>query len=255
MDLQSLRKSNSLSISTPPIFSQAIRSKLINSLATIVGGTALVLSTAGSSSALSPTFSFSSPVELEFSGNYNIGTEFTVGSNDIVVDQLGFYDKDQDGLQVSHQVGIWDVSTQSLVASTTIPSGTSAPLDGFFRYFPLNNLVTLNANSTYRISGQHLSSANADQVGRWFTADVVYDSSLITVNGGGYHELSGTFQYPNTVSSTTRQYFGGNFSATSAAVPFEFSPTLGLVAMGGIFGLSRLRKRIGNSKAIKEISA
>ena len=29
----------------------------------------------------------------------------------------------------------------------------------------------------------------------------------------------------------------------SAAVPFEFSPTLGILAVGGIFGISRLRKR------------
>ena len=82
MNLRSLRKSDFISISTPPIFSQASKSKLINSLATIVGGAALVLSAAGSADALSPTFSFSSPVELEFSGNWNIGTEFTVGSND-----------------------------------------------------------------------------------------------------------------------------------------------------------------------------
>ncbi|MGK7937155.1 MAG: hypothetical protein AB4206_15395 [Xenococcaceae cyanobacterium] len=41
---------------------------------------------------------------------------------------------------------------------------------------------------------------------------------------------------------------------SSAAVPFEFSPTLGLVAMGGICGLSRLRKHIDNRKAINEIS-
>ena len=39
---------------------------------------------------------------------------------------------------------------------------------------------------------------------------------------------------------------GANFAVfdaqTSASVPFEFSPTLGLLAVGGLFGVSRLRK-------------
>ena len=32
--------------------------------------------------------------------------------------------------------------------------------------------------------------------------------------------------------------------ASSASVPFEFSPTLGLLAVGGVWGVSRLRKRL-----------
>lgn len=34
-----------------------------------------------------------------------------------------------------------------------------------------------------------------------------------------------------------------NVRATSTSVPFEFSPTLGILAVGSIFGLSRLRKK------------
>ena len=42
--------------------------------------------------------------------------------------------------------------------------------------------------------------------------------------------------------------------ATAATVPFEFSPSLGLLAMGGIFGFSQLRKRIVARKLIdKEV--
>jgi hypothetical protein len=48
---------------------------------------------------------------------------------------------------------------------------------------------------------------------------------------------------------------GANFSVTAAttAVPFEFSPTLGLVSIGSIFGLSRLRKHLATHKAINKI--
>ena len=43
---------------------------------------------------------------------------------------------------------------------------------------------------------------------------------------------------------------GGAFQSTAqgpvaAAVPFEFSPTLGLLTIGGIFAITRLRKNLG----------
>lgn len=39
---------------------------------------------------------------------------------------------------------------------------------------------------------------------------------------------------------------------TSAAVPFEFSPALGILAVGGIFGASHLRKKIAARKLISD---
>lgn len=42
--------------------------------------------------------------------------------------------------------------------------------------------------------------------------------------------------------------------ASAAAVPFEFSPTLGFLAVGGIFGISRLRKNIAAKKTIANLS-
>lgn len=37
------------------------------------------------------------------------------------------------------------------------------------------------------------------------------------------------------------------YASSSASVPFEFSPTLGLFAVGGVWGVSRLRKKIAVS--------
>ena len=42
---------------------------------------------------------------------------------------------------------------------------------------------------------------------------------------------------------------------TVSAVPFEFSPTLGLLAVGGIWGMSRLRKKVTAKKVMDELSA
>ncbi|VEP13501.1 conserved hypothetical protein [Hyella patelloides LEGE 07179] len=43
-------------------------------------------------------------------------------------------------------------------------------------------------------------------------------------------------------------------SSSSASVPFEFSPTLGLLAVGGVLGVSRVRKRLATQKITKELS-
>lgn len=43
--------------------------------------------------------------------------------------------------------------------------------------------------------------------------------------------------------------------STATSVPFEFSPALGLLAVGSIWGVSRLRKRAAASKITEDISA
>jgi hypothetical protein len=81
---------------------------------------------------------------------YTIGTTFTTGPNPVSVTALGFVDHNLDGLNVSHQVGIWQGST--LVASVTVPAGTVGTLNGDFRYVGLGALVTLAANTTYSVN-------------------------------------------------------------------------------------------------------
>lgn len=46
-----------------------------------------------------------------------------------------------------------------------------------------------------------------------------------------------------------------NITVETAAVPFEFSPTLGLLAVGGIWGISRLRKRATANEVMNKLSA
>ena len=60
-------------------------------------------------------------------------------------------------------------------------------------------------------------------------------------NGNRVYAQSSVFTLP-TYTSTT-------------AVPFEFSPTLGLLTVGGIFGISRLCKNLVARKSVKNISA
>ena len=50
-------------------------------------------------------------------------------------------------------------------------------------------------------------------------------------------------------------FFLDNIQVQSAAVPFEFSPTLGLLAVGGIWGASCLRKRMTAKEVMDKLSA
>jgi hypothetical protein len=63
---------------------------------------------------------------------FTLGWTFTV-NDDIVVTQLGLFDSRQNGLEESHDIGIWDDSG-TLVASATIGSGVSGLLVDNFRY-------------------------------------------------------------------------------------------------------------------------
>lgn len=49
-----------------------------------------------------------------------------------------------------------------------------------------------------------------------------------------------------SITSPSNGNFGSSetvaFSVSATSVPFEFSPGLGLLTVGGIFGVSRLRK-------------
>lgn len=68
----------------------------------------------------------------------------------ITVSALGAYDFELDGMEFPTPVGLFDSSCQ-LVASATVPAGTSAALIEGFRYVGIAP-VTLTAGATYRIA-------------------------------------------------------------------------------------------------------
>lgn len=60
-----------------------------------------------------------------------VGWEFTTGSQALLVEQLGVYDFQQDGLQTAHDVAIYSNQTHNAIVSATVSAGNSAPLSGF----------------------------------------------------------------------------------------------------------------------------
>jgi hypothetical protein len=83
-----------------------------------------------------------------------MGYQFTVGSEPLLVTDLGFWDNFNDGLANPHQVGIWVTTgggtAADAVVSGTAPAGTAATLLDGFRYVPVTPTV-LAANTDYII--------------------------------------------------------------------------------------------------------
>ena len=92
------------------------------------------------------------------SGPLNIGHEFDVSSTGITVRSLGVFDGPKTaggasgtGLQASHVVDLFSITTEgstgpgvaTVLASVTVPAGTTAPLQGGFRFVTLGTPVFL----------------------------------------------------------------------------------------------------------------
>ena len=114
----------------------------------LVGGTILsfVVTFAHADAILNRVTEGSGAVGTISSGTW--GYSFTVGNQSLSLSSLGVYDDFGKGINAAHSVGIWD-PVGSLLASVTVPAGTSGTLEASFRYVSLSSPVTLNANQTY----------------------------------------------------------------------------------------------------------
>ena len=86
-------------------------------------------------------------------GNRTAGWEFTV-ADDFAVGSLGIFDLDDDGLYLSHEVGIWN--SGELVLSATVPAGTETLLIDQFRYVEIDPFW-LTLGETYVIGAISLA--------------------------------------------------------------------------------------------------
>lgn len=89
-------------------------------------------------------------------GHPAIGWEFTL-VRPIRITKLGYFDAHFDGLETSHELGIFSVTTESLVTTASIEAGVSAPIEGAhvagggFRYVSAPSVV-LTPGTNYIIA-------------------------------------------------------------------------------------------------------
>ncbi len=79
-----------------------------------------------------------------------------MGNFPLSVSSLGVEDVQRDGLQQSHQVGVWSAGG-SLLTATTVPAGNTAELQDLWRFENLSVPLLLEANTKYFLGASRQS--------------------------------------------------------------------------------------------------
>jgi len=180
--------------------------------------------------AQSAAYSFADPVNGFSSTQGNDGVQFRLTA-DIRVTALGYYDRNQNGLSQSHPVGIYSVSSQSLLASATVGAGSS--LVGLFRYESITPL-DLSAGESYRLVGFHPGTGVGGDLYQIIPVGSVTIASPI-VHEGNYNNLDSMLSYPTNGPAMTNIFFGPNF----LYVP---EPSTGLLTLLAAIALAARRR-------------
>lgn len=173
--------------------------------------------------------------------NATLGWSFTANQA-VLVDGLGFWDDTfASGLDLPHQVGLWNADGSVLLASTTIQAGTASALIGGFRFESIAP-VALVAGREYVLGAFFPSGA---------VEDYNYDATgqdLLKVtfaNGITYQRArflnSSTFGFPTGIDAPGNLgSFGPNLSIS--AVPEPTGAALWGLGAVGLAAIGRWRR-------------
>ena len=195
---------------------------------------------AASTLALDSTRSISSSLE----GNGTWGWQFTVLSP-IVVDGLGVFDRDADGLATEHAVGLWRESSAALLVWTTVTTSSalvaSTSAAGAWRVETVSP-VTLTPGS-YVIGAYYPAAPSGLALDGGVRNATI--STMPEIAFGVARGSAGSFGMPGFLfNNYSPGVFGPNFTATRAVPPVPEPTTLTLLALVGLGALaSRGRRR------------
>jgi hypothetical protein len=232
----------------------SLKTKLVRNIASIaaIGAASASLSTLLGASSAQALSAMSFPANSSTNSTSTTSTRgysFNVNSP-ITVTHLSIFDENGDGLGQSHDIGLWDPAG-TLIASATVPSGTTAALsaDNLFRIVPITS-VPLAVGNGYVVGAVFLSGSPDKQA--------IPSASLITtpaeitfVNGRVIN--NGIAALTRPTSAFGIPFTGGSFEfqSTAVPVPFAFSPIVGLIPTAIGSGISKLRR----SRSKKVVSA
>jgi hypothetical protein len=169
---------------------------------------------------------FTSPGSDGTNGNWSLGWAFTVNEA-IVVEALGFYDDQKNGLSQAHDVGIFDG------AGTLIVSGQVQPGDPLISWWRWTNVTptSLVVGQSYQIA-----AVTGDENYAYDPTDFVV-APEINFLGDSYYSPSGAgvLTYPNYIVTGYTGWFGPNLSLNEVVVPLPGAVVLlalGLTTVG-----------------------
>lgn len=143
---------------------------VFSGIATLGWGALLLIPNSAPPQTLEPLFR-NHPGRLDHCTGTVAGYFKVRSDEDVLLTHLGFFDAENDGLQVSHPVGVFELSSTNpvegrLVAEVIIPYGTSAFLEEGYRWIALTDEVKLKAGKSYLL-GAHVGEGSPDPVPRW----------------------------------------------------------------------------------------
>lgn len=144
--------------------------------------------------------------------DFQLERSYTVGG-------LGFYDAEDPGLLSSHEVGIFDATSQALLLSGVVPAGTTAPLQNGFRWLSIAP-VTLPAGSYVIAAVMPGSGASVFDPFFGLATDPVLSPGVVL----GGKTLTGAAATPSLVFPATDEmspagFFGPNFAEVPGPLP------------------------------------
>ena len=197
---------------------------LMTGLLLLAGGTAMHAATPVPF--ITPDFD---TVELTPGGTgtpFYVGYKFQVGANDILVSSLGVPVNFVTGNSNAnpHAVGLWRVSDQTLLVSTTVPAGMGNQI-GAYRYEAVAPTL-LTAGAEYAIAAYVNNSTQKDTW--WNGVDTPITGFNADPAGGSYLHRAGNFfqsqdptiavnVFPNETPTDTTHWPTANFLFTGAA--------------------------------------
>lgn len=154
-----------------------------------------------------------------------VGYDF-VPNTAITINALGAYDHHSDGLERPNQVGLWDRSTGSLLASATVPGGSVSPLQDGYRWVTISS-ISLTAGSTYSIASWN---SGWEAIGVFAASSLTVDPT-ISLGAGYVDTLIAGLQMPTRQGGPGYVFIGPGFG-TVTAVPEP--TTLSLLIAGAV---------------------
>ncbi len=179
---------------------------------------------------------FTAPGTQNSASEWNLGYYFTANINTNVI-ALGAFDYGQDGFAQAQQVGLWDVSSSTLIASVYVDN--TDPLNGYWRFHSITP-VGLLAGHEYVVGSQ------GGEGYTWFTSGMTVAPEITFLEDAWIYlgDTSNNPLYePNTSDGFTQAvgggFFGGNLVLGSTPEPGTLALTGS--ALLGLLGVARRR--------------